>query len=275
MREELFDAELSRRGVIFVEEVDSTNLLAKRLAREGAAHSTLVLAERQTQGRGRRGRGWASPPGRNVYMSLIVRPDNLPLQRATALIFLTALAVRRACEGAVRAAGYAKEEPLFFIKWPNDLIAGGKKISGMLLETSAGEGGALDWAVIGVGINVLGADFPPELPYAASVESASGARVRRAELVGRFLDEFGALYRAFAAEGAQAVWTPYRRACATLGARVRAELPGEIVEGVARDIAADGALILRADGGEELILHAGDVSVRGVMGYAPQRDEGG
>lgn len=255
----LFSETLRLRGVEYHKSIDSTNLRAKQLAREGAPHGWLVLAESQSAGRGRRGRTWVSPPGRGVYMSLIVRAPGLRAEGAWVLVFLSAVALARAC-AALSSANVQ-------LKWPNDLVCKGKKLCGTLLEIDVDAQGRLNWAVIGTGINVLGADFPSELPYAGSLELVSAQQVDRAALVERYLDEFDALFAQWRAQGNSAVLQPYRALSATLGAQVRCHLPEGILEGTAEDIAADGALLVRDALGVLHALHAGDVSVRGANGY--------
>lgn len=248
---------LAARGVVYFERVDSTNLVAKQLARQGAPHGTLVLADEQTHGRGRRGRGWVSRPGLGVWMSLIVRPE-LPTERAPELVMVAAVAMAR----AIRSLA-----PLdVWIKWPNDLVACGKKLCGMLLEMSAAPDGALDFAVIGIGVNVLGRDFPEELPEAGSIESVSDLALHRASVVSAFLDQFDLVYSLWIEGGMKKLLPAYKALSSTLGARVRAVLPGEELLGLAEGIAPDGALLLRLDDGTLRALYAGDVSVRGMNG---------
>lgn len=254
----LMNAALSARGALYFEELDSTNSMAKQLAREGAPHMTLVLAERQTLGRGRRGRGWLSRPGLGVWMTLIVRPE-LPAMRAPELSMVAAVATAQAIESQV---------PLSVgIKWPNDLVAGGKKLVGTLLEMSA-SGDMLDWAVIGIGINVLGREFPGELPDAGSIQSVCGQALGRAALVEAFLSEFERVYALWSAGSMERLMPLYKAHSSTLGAHVRAICPDEELVGLAEDIAMDGALMLRLEDGSMRALYAGDVSVRGMGGYA-------
>ncbi len=255
---ELMSDALRRRGVLYMDVVDSTNRAAKDLARQGAAHGTLVLCDEQTDGRGRRGRSWLSRPGHGAWMSLIARPE-VPAARAPELVMVASVALARAIETA--SAVDAR------IKWPNDVVAGGRKLCGTLLEISA-SGEALDWAVIGVGINILGADFPEDLPDAGSIESVSGRQPRRAAVVAAFLDAFEECYALWMRGGMGRLLPVYKGYSSTLGARVRAICPDGEHEGVAEDIAPDGALLLRQRDGTLRALYAGDVSVRGADGYA-------
>ena len=172
------------RNIEYHDIIDSTNIRAKQLGAAGAPHMTLVLANEQTAGRGRMTRSWVSPPGTSALMSLLVRP-RLPAWRAPELVFISAVA---ACD-AVNALTHGEHAR---IKWPNDLVIGRKKISGTLLEMAL-DGADIDYAVVGIGINVLGVEFPAELPYAGSIESAAGQQVQRMALVAEYLDRFDAL----------------------------------------------------------------------------------
>lgn len=250
--------DLPGRHIEYHDVIDSTNIRARQLGAQGAPHMTLVLADEQTAGRGRMTRSWISPPGHNVYMTLLLRPP-LPAFRAPELVFLSAVA---ACDAVNALVG----EPVTRIKWPNDLVIGTKKISGTLLEMAV-NGAMIDYAVDGIGINVFGTDFPPELPYAGSIESATGRRICRMELVRQFLDNIDPLYEQWLSEGFAPILDACRGRSATLGKRVRAICPDGEHIGTALDFDPSGALIVLTDDGETLTLTAGDVSVRGLMDY--------
>ena len=243
---------LAARNVVYFPCVDSTNLVAKQLAEQHAAHMTTVLADEQTKGRGRRGRSWLSRPGLGAWMTVIVRPD-VPAARAPELVMVTAVAL---CEALRMLTGMNAA-----IKWPNDVQCEEKKLSGTLLELSA-NGTQLNYAVIGVGINVLGTDFPDELPDAASIESVTGVAFARAAVVEAFLDALGDAYEAWVAGGMARIMPTYAQCSATLGQKVRAICSDGDVFGVAESIAEDGALMLRLDDGTLRPLYAGDVSIR-------------
>ena len=237
----------------------STNRAAKLLGLEDAAvapHGTLVIADEQTAGRGRMTRSWLSRPGEGLLMSLLLRPESLPSENAAALVQLTALAVCEACRSFGADA---------LIKWPNDIVCGGKKICGMLLEMSAEEN-RVRFAVAGVGLNVSGYPYAPDLPHAGCLDDACGHAVDRAEAAAVFLNRFEHDYDLWAEHGPAALDAPYRSLCVTLGSRVRVESLAENFEGTAVDLTADGSLVVDADG-ETRVVRAGDVSVRGLMGY--------
>jgi BirA family transcriptional regulator, biotin operon repressor / biotin---[acetyl-CoA-carboxylase] ligase len=234
-------------------EVGSTNDVAKRLAEEGAAHGEVVLAEAQSAGRGRRGRAWASPPGRSVYLSVVLRPD-LPPTRAPELTLLAAVAI---CQAA-RQAGVAAAE----IKWPNDVMAGGRKLAGILTEMAA-EMERVQWVVLGMGINVNGGteDFPPELRAIATTLAAErGSPVPRVLFTAALLATLEGWLDRHAAEGFEPVRAAWRELSGTLGREVRIRNGQEELTGRAEDIDEAGALLLRTASGVQRVL-VGDVEV--------------
>lgn len=228
---------------------DSTNRQARLWAREGAPHGAVVIARQQTQGRGRRGRDWISAPDAGLWFSMVLRPQ-IAREQYTLLPFAAALATADACQITAGA--------LPDIKWPNDLLLGGRKVTGILVE---GEG---DAAILGIGINVRQRqeDFPEELrDKAGSLEMVTGRAVDLPALEGalmaqieRRIDHFDFLRE-------------YQERCVTIGAQVRVVAPTEVYEGMAEAMDDTGALLVRdATGGLRRVL-AGDVSIRGMMGY--------
>ena len=244
------------REIVYFKEIDSTNRYARTLAREGAAHGTLVLADTQTAGRGRRGRGWISPAGESIAMSLILRPDVPPAQVAR-LSLLTALAVANAID---RAAGLDAR-----IKWPNDIVVGGRKVCGMLLEMDATPE-KVESVVTGVGINVHQTQFDSEIEHSASsLDLLAGRRIDRADIVRAFLQEYE---RAWALSD-EAMMRAYCARSATIGQQVQVIGLNGTYTGTAQGVTEGGSLLVRADGdGEVREVLAADVSVRGIMGYA-------
>ena len=255
MNNPLINDELLRRGAVYFDTVDSTNIAAKRLARERARHMTMVLADEQTQGRGRRGRSWLSRAGHGAWMTIIVRPDVSP-EHAPELVLVAAVALS---DAITNITGMKAS-----IKWPNDVQLNGKKISGTLLELSV-SGVDLDFAVVGVGVNILGRDFPDDLPDAASLESITGAEYKRTDVVTAFWDAFVRRYDDWAAGGLPAIMPDYKKHSITIGAQVKAICPDGEHIGRAIDIAPNGALMLKLDSGEIRHLYAGDVSIRGAL----------
>jgi BirA family biotin operon repressor/biotin-[acetyl-CoA-carboxylase] ligase len=235
------------------EELASTNDLAKELAEDGAANGEVVVAERQTAGRGRRGRSWASPAGKNLYLSVVLRPD-LPLHRAPELTIVASVAV---CE-AVREAGVDAA-----IKWPNDILAGGRKLAGILTEMAA-DPDRVQWVVVGVGVNLNStpADLPEELrPIATSVAAERGGEVSRPLFAAALLGRLETWVDRHAAEGFAPVREAWRSLSCTLGRTVRVAAGEGEVTGVAEDVDAAGALLVRRADGELVRVVGGDVEL--------------
>lgn len=249
------------REVRVLPEVGSTNDYLKEAAREGAPEGLVLLAERQTAGRGRLGRNFQSPAGKGLWLSLLLRPQ-CPPERLPQVTALTAVAVRRAI---LAACGLETG-----IKWPNDLVWQGRKLCGILTELeTGGDGLAL---VIGIGLNVSQQpeDFPPELrPTAVSLTQALGRKIPREPLAAALLRRLDAMYRDLLS-GSLAPWRQdYRAACVTLGREVRVLRPdGRETLATALDVDRDFGLIVRRTDGTEEILRSGEVSVRGLSGYA-------
>ena len=232
------------------EELPSTNDRARELADTGAAHGEVVVAESQTAGRGRRGRAWASPAGRNLYLSVILRP-NLPPQRAPELTLVASVAACDACRKAGVEAG---------IKWPNDLLVGGRKVAGILTELSA-EPDLVHWVVLGIGVNLNSGsgDFPADLRgVATSLSIERGQPVPRALFAAALLSELEQWLDRHAADGFGPVREAWRERSVTLGREVRVDADGGEISGVAEDIDASGALLVRGRAGLVRVV-SGDV----------------
>ena len=234
--------------------MDSTNLVLKQLAHEGAEDGTVVVADRQGTGRGRMERPFFSPPGKGIWVSILLRPTFLP-QDAPKCTLMAAVAVARAMEHfGLRAA----------IKWPNDILHEGRKLVGILTEMSA-EMDRVNYVVIGIGINVNIArkDFPEDLrDTATSLMQMKGEPLPRVAFLQELLRALDALYREVQSNGFAPILAAWRTYAATLGQTVRVIGPaGEEFEGVAADIDADGALFVDTATGRRRVL-AGDVSIR-------------
>jgi BirA family biotin operon repressor/biotin-[acetyl-CoA-carboxylase] ligase len=249
-----------------VASLPSTMARAAELAAGGAAEGATVVAEQQTQGRGRLGRGWVAPPGSSLLLSVVLRP---PLPREA--VWLTVAAAGVALAGAVeaaaadavdRGAGLAASVPTVGLKWPNDLELDGRKATGLLAEAHL-EGQRLGWVVLGMGVNVTQRreDLPPELAdRATSVALALGAPVDRADLLAAWAERFVDGYRQLAAGEPGPMLAAYRRRLVTLGRRVRADRVGaEPVVGTAVDLTATGGLVVQTDTGARVDVLAADV----------------
>jgi len=234
------------------EEIGSTSDRAKELAEDGAEHGEVVIAEAQTAGRGRRGRVWVSPPRKNLYFSVVLRPD-LPPSRAPELTLVASLAL---CD-ALRQAGVAAG-----IKWPNDVLASGRKIAGVLTELAA-EPDRVHWVVVGAGVNVNASreDFPEELrEEATSVLIERGQPAPRALLAAACFTALEDWLDRHAEEGFAPIREAWRSRSVTLGREVVVDEGGRRLSGVAEDIDDAGALLVRGPAGLERVL-AGDVTL--------------
>lgn len=232
------------------EEVGSTNDVARQLAEEGAVHGEVVIAESQTAGRGRRGRPWVSPPRRNLYASIVLRPD-LPPTRAPELTLVASVAMCQAIrQGGVQAS----------IKWPNDVLSRGKKLAGILTEMGS-DMDQVQWIVLGLGVNVNVAseEFPPELrEVATSLAIERGESVPRALFAAALLTALEEWLEVHASEGFAPVREAWRAMSDTLGREVRVRIGDEEIVGMAEDIDDAGALLVRTGAGLRRVL-SGDV----------------
>jgi BirA family biotin operon repressor/biotin-[acetyl-CoA-carboxylase] ligase len=236
----------------------STNIVLKQAAESGAVHGTVALCEEQTAGRGRRGRNWVSPKGQGLWVSLLLRPT-LPPGRAQWITFAAAIAMAEAVE---------KETGLdILIKWPNDLTLNGKKVCGILLELS-GDVETIAYVVVGTGLNVGEQAYPPELSdSAASLQDVLGRKVERAPVLKSYLAAMEKYMDILSREGLPGILQAYERKSCTLHQAVRVAGGGEEFLGTAAGLDENGALLVKLEDGTIRHVLAGDVSVRGVMGY--------
>ena len=229
--------------------IGSTNDEAKRLARAGAPEGTLVWAGEQTAGRGRRGRQWASPPG-NLYLSLVVRPGGAP-GRAAQLGFVAALGLGDALD---RLAGTGAR---LRYKWPNDLLLDGGKLAGILLESETTASGAVDFVVIGVGVNL--ASSPGQSEYPATSLAAEGvAGISPASLLDAFVREFEGWRARWRSEGFAPMREAWLASASGIGKQIRVRLERMTLTGRFLDLDEDGALLLDGAEGRRRVA-AGDV----------------
>lgn len=247
--------------VVCLERVDSTNDEVRRRAASGAPDGLAVIAGEQTGGKGRRGRPFQSLPGKGLYLTVLLRPPVTPMQ-ASQITAWTAVAVCRAIETLTGLS--------CGIKWTNDILLGGKKLCGILTELSIeGESGALDYVAVGIGVNVsqTAADFGPALAdLAASLGQYLEHPPRRAEVAAALLAELDRLCAEFPAQ--KAPWlAEYRRRCLTVGREVRLLRPGSEAPATALGVEDDFSLRIRRSDGTEETVSAGEVSVRGLLGY--------
>lgn len=244
--------------IYYYDVTDSTNIRAKELAEEGHPSGTLVVADCQESGRGRRGRSWDSPSGTGIFMTLLLKPEMNP-NHASMLTLVAAMAVARAISKC------ADTEAL--IKWPNDIVIGGKKICGILTEMSA-QFDFINHIVIGIGINVHNEHFPEEIAEtASSILLQTGIRIRRAELIEQILEQFEHYYAIFMeTEDLSGLVKEYNSILVNMNKSVRVLDPKEPFEGKAMGITKKGELIVDTWESRKMVS-SGEVSVRGLYGY--------
>ena len=234
--------------------VESTQNIAMRLAEEGAPEGALVIAEQQLNGRGRMGRSWISPKGKGIWMSLVLRPD-IPMPYAPQLTLLTAVALCRALRRLT--------ELDIGIKWPNDLLVNGRKISGILLESSAEED-RLKHVIAGVGIsvNLEESDYDPEvLSKAISLKLAAGSAFDRSEIIAEFLLELEQLYALYRTEGFAPIRSLWEALSISLGTRMVLTTPQAMIEGVPIGLSDSGAIVVRMDDGSEIPVFSAEMGL--------------
>lgn len=246
--------------VKFYDAVDSTNLRAMQEAESGAPEGTLVVADMQTAGRGRRGRSWQSPAGTNVYFTLILRPDYKP-DKTSMVTLVMALAV---AEGIEAACGLQTQ-----IKWPNDIVINGRKVCGILTEMRA-ERDSVQHVVVGAGVNVGLQAFAPELAEkATSLQAECGVRVSRASLMVHVMKAFEKYYGIFQDTlDLSGLREKYESLLVNRDREVHVLDPGGDFAGVSRGINNAGELLVELPDGKLVTVYAGEVSVRGIYGYA-------
>lgn len=246
------------RNILYYETTDSTNLRIRQAGDEGAPHGTLAVADRQTAGRGRRGRTWESPAGSSIYMSVLLRPDIAP-NKASMLTLVMALSV---------AEGIQQCIPIIQIKWPNDIIVNGKKLVGILTEMSA-QVDYINHVTVGVGINVNMTAFPEEIAdTATSLCLECGHAVKRAPLIAAVMERLEENYEIFLeTEDLSGLMERYSALLVNRDRDVRIIGEKETYQAHAIGIDRTGELIVRREDGTMEKIYAGEVSVRGVYGY--------
>lgn len=254
--------------LIELEEVDSTNSEAMRQAESGAPHGTVIRAERQNAGKGRRGRNWKSPGGVNLYFSLLLRPSFMP-EHASMLTLLMALAVAGAIEDV-----HDNRNPGIRIKWPNDVVLNRKKVCGILTELKVKQKNVINYVVVGVGVNVNMDEIPAEIAgQATSLRCEFHHEISRDLLLKNILRHFEDLYLVFEKNhNLEFIRQEYNQYLAGMGEEVRVLDPQGEYAGISHGITAYGELLVQksTDSKEaELIkVYAGEVSIRGSGGYA-------
>lgn len=236
--------------LVYLASTPSTNSSARELAEQGAPEGSVVVADEQTAGRGRRGRNWHSAPVVGIYLSWIIRPS-LAASEVARVTITTAVA---ACAALRELSGVDVR-----IKWPNDLLVGPRKLGGILTELSMDQE-SVNYAVVGLGLNVAAREFPPEIAgIATSLRLESGRDLRRAPVVQRVLEHFERRYFDLLAGGFDLILADFKQLSNVIGHPVEVEVAGERLRGLVTDIDADGFLLLELAAGECKRVLAGDI----------------
>lgn len=249
-----------RDRIHYYESIDSTNNQAHFLADSGAPQGTVVIADMQTEGRGRMGRSFHSPAGAGIYLSVILRPQ-CP---AAKLMHLTCAAAVAMCDAVESATGLRPG-----IKWTNDLVWGTKKLGGILTELSLDAKGNAAYAIIGIGINCCQeqADFPEDIrDIATSLAAVTGKPIDRSRVAAAMVEALSAMADALLREKAS-IMEQYRKDCITVGKAVSLVKGEEVRHATATGVDDDGALLVTFPNGHQEVINAGEVSVRGMYGY--------
>ena len=247
------------KEVLYFDTIDSTNTKAQELAEKGYPSGTLVVADKQESGKGRRGRSWVSPSGTGIFMTLMIKPDINP-NNASMLTLVAALAVAKAITSVTG------EEAL--IKWPNDIVVNGKKVCGILTEMNA-QFDYINNIVVGIGINVHNESFPEEISQMASslMIEAGGKRFHRAQIIAETMSYFEQYYDTFLkTQDLSALVREYDELLVNRNKSVRVLDPKEPFDGKAMGITPKGELIVDTWESRKLVS-SGEVSVRGIYGY--------
>lgn len=261
--ESLMQTRWAGQKIVYYDETDSTNLRIKQLGDEGAAHGTLAVADRQTAGRGRRGRSWESPAGSSIYMSILLRPQ-IPPDKAPMLTLVMACSVAEGLQDCAETYGYSGIQ----IKWPNDIIINGKKLAGILTEMST-QIDYINHVTVGVGINVNRTEFPEEIrETATSLRLECGHVVKRAPIIAAIMKRLEANYETFLeTQDLSGLMERYSELLVNRDRDVLILSPEGSYPAHALGINEQGELLVRREDGSEEAVYAGEVSVRGVYGY--------
>ena len=247
------------KEVLYFDTIDSTNTKAQELAEKGYPSGTLVVADKQESGKGRRGRSWVSPSGTGIFMTLMIKPDINP-NNASMLTLVAALAVAKAITSVTG------EEAM--IKWPNDIVVNGKKVCGILTEMNA-QFDYINHIVVGIGINVHNESFPEEISQMASslMIEAGGKMFHRAQIIAETMSYFEQYYDTFLqTQDLSALVREYDELLVNMNKAVRVLDPKEPFDGKAMGITPKGELIVDTWESRKLVS-SGEVSVRGIYGY--------
>ncbi len=254
----LLKTETFGKVIHYFDETGSTNTVLSRLAQSGASEGTTVIADTQTSGKGRLGRKWVSPPGVNLYISVLFRPS-LPAWESPLLTLLASVAVTE----TIRKTGIRNTS----IKWPNDVQIEGKKAAGVLTEMEP-RGDRVDYIVLGIGVNInmtreqIKRQLGETAKFATSLKENLGGDVDRAKFAGDLLLELETWYETFNRRGKSSIMKEWTERWGGYNKRVRVSTEdGKVIEGTATGIDGEGHLLLKKDDGSTVGIITGDVTV--------------
>jgi BirA family biotin operon repressor/biotin-[acetyl-CoA-carboxylase] ligase len=254
IREGLCTKVFGKKNIIYLKETDSTNTRAKELAAQGAPEGTLVIAEKQTKGRGRRGRNWFSPSGGGIYCSLILRPA-MPPGETPRMTLMTAVVVAETLISLVKLK--------LRIKWPNDILVNRKKLAGILTEISA-DMDSVNYIIVGLGLNVnnLFENSPQDIKKSAtSILIETGNRVPRLKFIQNYLKLHEQYYDMFKKNNFEPIMNRWRELADIIGKQIKVDVIGKTHIGEVMDVDNDGVLILKDDQGRLQRIFSGDVTL--------------
>lgn len=240
--------------------IDSTNDRLKTMARQGAPHGTVLIADHQTAGHGRLGRSFHSPSASGVYLSILLRPQCKP----TELMHLTCAAAVAMCDAVEKAIGLRP-----CIKWTNDLVYGKRKLGGILTELGFTPDGRVDYAIVGIGINCCqqATDFPEEIAsIASSLSLISGKTVDRGQVAAAMMEALWQMDGKLLTQP-ENILARYRADCITVGQEISLVRGEEVRHGLAVSVDDQGALVVQFPDGHREAVNSGEVSIRGMYGY--------
>lgn len=254
IRENLCTKVFGRKNIICLKETDSTNTRAKELAAQGAPEGTLIIAEKQTNGRGRRGRSWFSPSGGGIYCSLILRPA-MPPGKTPRITLMTAVVAANTLMSLIKLN--------LKIKWPNDILVNGRKLAGILTEISA-DMDSVNYIIVGLGLNVnnLFENSPQDIKKSAtSILIETGNRVPRIKFIQNYLKLYEQYYDMFKKNNFKSIMNRWRELADILGKQIKVDVIGKTHIGEVMDVDNDGVLILKDDQGRLQRIFSGDVTL--------------
>jgi len=248
-----FHAPRVAENIIFLDKIGSTNTYAKDLIKNGASAGTAIIAASQTAGRGRLGKSWDGD-GENIYISTILEPNVREGSIAAQLTLMAGVCVANVLERLLVSTPHKA-----LIKWPNDIVAGRRKICGILTE------GVMDAVIIGIGVNVGRKSFPSELAdKGTSLYMLTGREHDRAEIIKTILSEVSAYYRRFDMQGIGSFIDEYKALCLNIGKKVTIHENDASYEAMCVGVSDGGELYVELPGGERRMLNSGEVSVKGI-----------